>query len=117
MTFMASISPLRVLEASTRRYHAAPLRFGRYDLLLSSSAMDAYPYPWPVSGHIPRPDYVPETFWTDPWAGVSVVKDPEEEARIKLGGKEERGLREVARMAAKVLSQVGALVKVRRMAL
>jgi hypothetical protein len=104
----------RCAVLQSRSYRAAPRRFGRYDLLPASSAMEAYPDPLAVPDRIPRPDYVPESFWSDPWSEVVVLEDLEGEGPlIELGGEEEKAVRRVGMMAAEVMSGIGRFIQVR----
>lgn len=104
----------RCVASQGRGYRAAPRRFGRYDILPASSAMEAYPDPLAVPDRIPRPEYVPESFWSDPWSEVVVLEDLEGEGPlIELGGEQEKAVRCVGKMAAEVMSRIGRFIQVR----
>ena len=91
-------------------------RFGRYDLLLPSSAMKRYPNPLPVPESIPRPGYVPKNFFSDPWGGNESLDSPpmleHDGERIAMGTKDETAVRAVGKMAAEILKAVKGLIKV-----
>jgi methionyl aminopeptidase len=63
----------------------------------------------PVPSHIPRPPYL--TSSTD--NQQHTLGGPSDDGRIRLGGSEERRLREAARLAREVLEYAGTLVKVK----
>ncbi|RSH87296.1 hypothetical protein EHS25_003205 [Saitozyma podzolica] len=74
--------------------------------------MEAYPDPLAVPDRIPRPDYVPESFWSDPWSEVVALEDLEGEGPlIQLGGEEEKAVRRVGKMAAEVMSGIGRFIQ------
>lgn len=103
------------LRTTRRCYHASPDRYGRYDLLLPTQAMTAYPDVLSVPRSIPRPTYVPKNFFDAPWGEHDPVEIDENShlARgIQLGGSDEAKIRKVAALAAEVLSEIGKLVKV-----
>jgi hypothetical protein len=76
--------------------------------------MEAYPDPLAVPDRIPRPEYVPESFWSDPWSEVVVLEELEGEGPlIDLGGEEEKAVRRVGKMAAEVMSGIGRFIQVR----
>ncbi|KAK8864436.1 methionine aminopeptidase, type I [Kwoniella newhampshirensis] len=88
-------------------------RFGSYPLLDPSSAITSYPTSLPVPASIPRPNYVPENFFTKTWGehDLPEVEDVEVDGeRIDLGGESEKRVRKVAKMAKQVLEEVGRLV-------
>ncbi|OCF36818.1 methionine aminopeptidase, type I [Kwoniella heveanensis BCC8398] len=99
------------------QYIAGPSKYGRYPVLPSSSALKSYPKPLPVPKEIPRPSYVPRNFFTAGWGEHEAVEhDTEPEGdRIPLagseGGEEVDNVREVGRMAAEILGEVGKMVK------
>ncbi|WWC70025.1 methionine aminopeptidase, type I [Kwoniella pini CBS 10737] len=94
------------------KYLAGPSKFGIYPVLPSSFALTSYPYPRDVPSSIPRPEYVPNNFFIADWGEHDEVEIKESKARrIELGGEEEIGLREVAKMVRDLLKDVGKLVK------
>lgn len=72
------------------------------------------PPPFPVPPDIAVPHYVPSNFWSQHDSSLSRLKPRKEPkaGKVPLGGAEERGVREAAKLAALVLREGGKLIKV-----
>jgi hypothetical protein len=125
----SSPNPSSSSSSSPRILRPAPpptTSFGTYRPLYPSSSPSSYqaqppsfPAPLPVPGSIPRPHYVPPTFFSSrlpssdevgqlPGGGGRVPKG----GRIKLGGLEEAKVRRAAGLASRILKEAGEMVKV-----
>ena len=85
--------------------------FGNYSVILPPEpfvfGVDHIPQR-PVPEHIPRPPYL-----TSSTRHPYTLRESSSDDRIRLGGSEERRLREAARLAREVLEYAGTLAKVK----
>ncbi|KAL7416733.1 peptidase M24, structural domain-containing protein [Mrakia frigida] len=119
-------SPLSLLPSSSSSLLSSssstvPIsQFGRYHVLYPSRFTlppSSFPAPHPVPSSIAIPHYVPPNFWSLHSSSSNaqpIVPSPEPNpkgGKIVFGGKEEKGVREAAKLASEVLKEAGRLVK------
>jgi methionyl aminopeptidase len=114
------------MRPSLPRLKVIANQFGTYELIHPPPAPSKhlihlprrYHPPLDVPPHIDRPSYVPRNWFTRRKADEKIEQGQEEgteEARIALGGEEERGVRQAGRLVAEVMSLVEPMIQVRRL--
>lgn len=105
--------PTRILRQASRwKYVPSPTRFGRYPVLEPRMAMTTYPDPRQVPDGIKRPPYVPSNFFTDGWGDHEPGSEVKLEERLGMEGRE--GVRRAGKVVAKLLREVGRMIRVCR---